>query len=545
MMNAGKRSWLQPVYCYGIIVAVGFILYVKTLCFKLTYLDDNVWLLDYYWYLKNLSNFPQLFLQPDLISGVFYRPILNFSFMLNAVIAGSSPWIYHLTNIMIHVVNGCLVFTLLRKLGYLLRLSLLASLVWVTHPVLTQAVVWIPGRTDSFLALWIFISLISFLKSLETKACFYYICHLFFFLLACLTKETAVIFPLICLLWINLILKPKPSFKKQLFFVLGWAFILLGWLIARGIVLSHSRAISVEEILKSILENSPGFISYLGKVYLPVNLSVMPIPQDTTLMYGFVTMIALIPGLIFSKNKRTHYIIFGVACFFLFMFHSLVVSFLNHEYRLYLPIFGCMVVTLEMHVVKKIGIQGSKAWIAATLVIILFFIMTFRYSDRFKDRFTFWESAVKTSPHSPLAHRNLGAMHHLEGRLEKAELEYKKAMELNPYEHMVHNNLGLIYADRGDLKAAEMEYRTEIRINPTYDNVYYNFGLLYLREGRFQEAEAHWKKTIELNPKYIDAYKQLLIYYLNQKDFVQAAFYAQELKKRGIVLPPRLFNKLK
>ena len=247
--------------------------------------------------------------------------------------------------------------------------------------------------------------------------------------------------------------------------------------------------------------------------------------------------------LLFSKTKRMNYVIFGLAWFIFFLVPALAISFLKHEYRLYLPIIGIAILILETDFVKNIAKKPLIAALVCFFIAGLFSAITFFHSENFRNRIIFWRSAVLTSPHSPLAHRNLGAMHHLDGRLAEAETEYKKAIKLNPREQMVHNNLGLIYSQRKMFKKAEAYYKMEIAINPDYDNVYFNLALLYYHNGRKSQAAALWEKALELNPKNIVACKNLAAYYFNQKDIEKAAYYVKQLKIRGVAIPQPLVSK--
>jgi len=78
-----RKIYTYPASGFFLFFVFCFLLYQKILSFELTYLDDNVWILDYQWYLSNINNLPQFFIQPDLISSVFYRPLLSLSFMAN------------------------------------------------------------------------------------------------------------------------------------------------------------------------------------------------------------------------------------------------------------------------------------------------------------------------------------------------------------------------------------------------------------------------------------------------------------------------------
>ncbi|MBF0522819.1 MAG: tetratricopeptide repeat protein [Candidatus Omnitrophica bacterium] len=559
LKNLSSKSWFP----YAALALLGFLLYCKSLFFNLTYLDDNVWILDYQWYLKDVHNLFRAFITPDLVSYVFYRPVLNLSFVFNALVGGTNPFIYHLTNIGIHIVNSILVFVLLRKMGYRRNLSLGAACILSVHPVLTTAVAWIPGRTDSFLATFVFLSFIGFLDYIDGRKAVSLAVHLISLLLALFVKETAVALPVMCGLYILMIRgwgitktgqkvekgkriiespqkQASPATRRLIF---SWIGVGLLWFGLRAYTLRSVQKVDLDRALQSLGENLPALISYFGKVIFPFNLSVIPVLEDMPLIFGAIAIVLVLTAVGLTKQKRWNYVLFGIIWFLIFLLPSLVLSFLAHEYRLYIPIIGVLILLLEL-------IQESKkTFISVAVVVLVFFVMSFQYTNRFTDRLTFWESAVKTSPHSPLAHRNLGAMYYLKASepsavpdqrtefFDKALKEYQETLVLNPLEAMVHNNIGLIYMNRERLEEAEAEYKQEISIFPQYANVYFNLGILYYKEGKMAEAVEAWKKTVELEPKYVEAYKYLAVYYYSQKDFTQASFYANELQKRGIVVP--------
>lgn len=531
-MDNFKKFIASSVIPLASIAIIGFLVYGQCLYFDLTFLDDNVWVLGYRWLLKNPANILQFFLEHDLIANVFYRPMINMSFVLNALWGNDSLLIYHLTNIVIHIFNAFLLFKLFKKMGHDPKISFWFSLIFVVHPALTQAVVWIPGRTDSLLAFFVLLSFISFIGFLQTSKWFYYVSHAGFLILALLTKETAVVLPVICYLYHALIHHTKGPFPREKFVIGGWFVIVGGWLIIRKMILAASPDVPWPVAVQSLIQNLPAIISYVGKIVLPVNLSVLPILEDTRLIYGIIAILLLAFFVVRSTQRRDKHLLFGLLWFLSFLMPSFVLSFILHEYRLYLPIMGVMMMTLELDWFKeKQYARLSLILLSATTLI--FSIMTIRYAPSFKDSMTFWTNAVRTSPHAPLAHRNLGSMYYLQQRLDEAKNEYQKALELNPQEPMVHNNLALIYMDQGNAEEAEKEYKFEVALNPAYDNVYYNLGVLCYRQKRLMEAEGYWKKTLELNPRYIEAYNNLLVLYLNLNDLNQASYYGRQLKARG------------
>ena len=75
-----------------------------------------------------------------------------------------------------------------------------------------------------------------------------------------------------------------------------------------------------------------------------------------------------------------------------------------------------MIVVLEISGIKRLALNKRNFTLSMAFLIFCYGLTSFIYSHKYKDKYAFWESAVVTSPHSPLAHRNLGAMYHLDGK---------------------------------------------------------------------------------------------------------------------------------
>jgi tetratricopeptide (TPR) repeat protein len=543
-----SKNWIPFV----VIATLGVILYFQVFFFDFTYLDDNNLILDNQYFLADWTNIFQAFLT-DVFhlfnhSAFYYRPLLTISLMLDYHIGGTSPLIYHLTNVLLHIVASCLVFVFLTKLNYRKTVSFLFSLVFLTHPVLTQAVAWIPGRNDSLLAVFILLAFIYFIDFFKKRLGKDLALHMLFFGLAIFTKETALFGLFILFFYFYFIEKDTNlTHKKSLF--IGWGTILALWLILRSLALEGSTPMGFADMLKSLFLNSPAVIQFIGKIFFPFNLSVLPIIQDTSFAYGIVALVLLTLLLFLTKNKRWNYVLFGLFWFAVFLFPSfirpnpsLVADFIEH--RLYLPIIGFFIILLELVPLRNWQ-KNTRIYFGLALAIILgFCVLTFLHSRNFSNRLAFWKNATQNSPHYPLAHRNLGAMEYLDGDMDSAEREFKITLKLNPQEEMAHNNLGLIYVNKNRLAEAEEEYKKELEINPYYDNAFFNLGLLYWQQEKYAEAESSWKKTLGINPNHIDALNALAIYYYSQKNYKEAALYIGELYRRGVKLPPEFLRLL-
>ncbi|MEI7688957.1 MAG: tetratricopeptide repeat protein [Candidatus Nomurabacteria bacterium] len=553
--QAEKISYIKNLKPLTVIIVIGILLYLPVLFFNFTYLDDNNLIIGNQYFLSNLSNFFKSF-TIDVFhlfnsSAFYYRPVLTISLMLDYQIGGISPFIYHFTNVILHISASYLLFIFLSKLNYKKELSFLFSLIFLVHPVLTQAVAWVPGRNDSLLAVFVLLTFIFYIKYIEEQRIKNLLLSILFLAVSLFTKESGVLVIPIILFYLYFIYKKnnkdnKLSINKFYFFFSSVGVASL-WIILRHFALRGSPSINLINMIKSILINSPAILQFAGKIFFPFNLSVLPVIQDTTFVYGIFSIVILTFLLIFTNVKRWNYILFGVGWFFAFLLPSfirpnsnLVADFIEH--RLYVPIIGIFIILLETDIIKSINFKKKAHLIVLIALIIGLSLITLIHSNTFKNRLNFWKDAAMHSPHYPLAHRNLGAMEYLDGDTIDAEKEYKIALKLNPNEPMAHNNLGLIYANNGDIKAAEDEYKNEIQVNPYYDDVYFNLGLLYFGQKRNDEAVENWKKTLDLNPNHLGALKVLTNYYYNNKKYEEALGYANILYRMGFELPPDLLK---
>ncbi len=535
---------------FGIIISLGLFVYFQAIFFDFSYLDDNTLILGNTNLLSSFSNIVHFF-QIDVFNSTkilafYYRPILTLSFLFDYQIGGISPFIYHFTNIWLHILATCLLFSFLKKLDYRKELAFLFSIIFLVHPVLTQAVAWIPGRNDSLLAIFILSSFIFLIKETKEKRTNNLLWSFLFFSLALFTKESAIFILPIIFYYLYFINKENKVYNK-FYLLLGSSGAVGIWILLRYFALNGSTPATLINIIKSVFSSLPALIQLLGKIFFPFNLSVLPIMKDTTFIYGIISIILLTVILFFTKNRRWNYILFGLMWFLFFLLPSFIRPDPNSvanfsEHRLYLPIIGIFIILLETDFIKKIDIKKKSTLIIISSVIIIFSLITMVHSRNFVNRLAFWKNATETSPSYAFSSNNLGAMNFLDGNMLEAEIQFKKTLELNPNEPMTHNNLGLTYANQNKFTEAEIEYKKEIEINPNYDNAYFNLGLLYWKQEKIAEAEIKWKETLEINPNHIDALKALAANYYDQKNYKDAAFYTGELYKRGFQLPPEFLQ---
>src|ERR1035437_8008108 len=198
------------------LVVVPSVLYFRVVNFNFTNLDDKNIIVEHYDTVGDINKIKEAFNLDAFMSNkgyLFYRPVQNISFMLDAQFGGKEPWGYHLSNILIHILTVIALFFFLKKIRIKSEISFLLSLLFSIHPLFTNAVAWIPARGDLLLGLFTLLSFITFLEYSESRKIIYFILHSFVFLVAVFSKETAVLLPVVILFYLYFAAREKFIFK--------------------------------------------------------------------------------------------------------------------------------------------------------------------------------------------------------------------------------------------------------------------------------------------------------------------------------------------
>jgi tetratricopeptide (TPR) repeat protein len=380
-------------------------------------------------------------------------------------------------------------------------------------------VVWIPGRNESFLTIFLLLSFISFIKYLENNKIINAFTCLILFIAALLIKELTVFFPLMMILYVFIFRNEHK--KKLIILTLVWFLLIILWAAVRSNVLGMALgATTFNEMIKSVWLNLPAVPGYIGKVFIPYGLSVYPNLKDMLIPVVIGSLFILLMLIsFFNKQADKKLMWFGFAWFLIFLVPGFIKAVNMSEHRIYFPMIGLLLFTTAL-----LG-EVKLKWLPVFVTIWMVFIaINISYSGNFKNRLTLWQQAVKSSPSSAFNANNLGAMYYLENNFPQAEIYFRKAVNINRAEPLANGNLGLVLMNMNKLNEAEIYLLQENNVNPAYDNAYFNLGILYMKMGNTQLALEYMIKTISVNPGYVDAYRNLINYYqqTNQPQLLQS-----------------------
>ncbi|MBI5806364.1 tetratricopeptide repeat protein [candidate division TA06 bacterium] len=511
------KSW-RP---YGVLMALILLVYFPAVNFGYSHYDDTDLVISNYGILSDLGNIGKIFLK-DAFGGRhqswYYRPVLTLSLMVDAAIGGIAPMIYHVTNIIIHILTSWLLWLFMLRLGVPKTRSLLLSLLFSAHPVLSQAVAWIPGRNDSLMALFSMSTMITLINYGENHKLRWLLGHLAFTGLAFFTKESALILPLIFSVYLLWVIDNKAPVKIWVYLISSWVILYAGYFTLKlpNLGLNDIHVSRFSDILF-------GLVTYWGKIFFPVNLAIVPVRPDMSIIWGLagsaIAAFLLISQSIGSKKLFS----LGLLIFISFLLPPLLFSpnlpgFM--EQRLYLPFIGFTLMLASLKTVIRIPVKYQYAIFFISLAA--FSLKTSRYINVFANAQSCWESAVKSSPSSPFSHNNIGVIYQKEGKLDQAKEHYLQATKLNTNWAAPYSNLGLIFEMEKETDQAVKYYLKAINLEPNNFKILLQLGDLLKRKGDRDKARQYYNRVISLSPDYAEAHSKLARVYQSNGENIKA-----------------------
>ena len=482
------------------------------------------------------------------------RPVANISFAFNYYWGRYHVAWYHVVNLLIHLVNGCLAYllaclifrqwsciqvqpfpqthaSLLDQTSqlHILFPALFTGLFFTLHPVQVQSVTYIVQRMNSMAAMFCFISAILFVAGRRTKRKWNQWAawggSLASWLLALGTKEIAATLPLVLLLydWYFFQDLSREGVKRMLKYLAGAGVILVSVMYLYlgnhpiDTILSgyHGRDFTLGERL---LTQGRVLMSYMGLVIypLPSRLNLLHhIPYSRSLLSPVSTLYAMAVVVVLlilaALLARKHRIVsFGILWFFIHLAieSSVIPLEMMFEHRLYLPVFGVAVI-VSVLLTPLVFRTRTRAIMVSTLIILGLGAGTYLRNFTWQDRITLWSDVVSKSPESPRAHNNLGLALAADGQPEAAIRHYTRALVLNPIDSEIFNNLGMALAQQGNVEAAVDRYSTALRLDPNNAGAHYNLGISLERQGKTDAALNHLLQAIRIEPDFSEAHNNL------------------------------------
>ncbi len=540
---SGKGGFRVPYPVVLLLLAV-FVVYFPSLSMGFTELDDTIFVKEFRAYNEDTRNLVLSFTRGlfDALKDPYYRPLFSDAMILNYQMSGEEPAGYHLVNVLLHMGTVVLLYKFLQRLGVTALQSFLLALVFAVHPVLTQAVTWIPGRNDTMLAVFVlsfFLNAVSFTDEGKISNLIF---SGLFLLLAFFTKETAVFAApaAFCLL---VLYKGKVWNDKRLLTQYGiWVACFGLWFAARAGATIQSSGIGSSAGIADMVHRLPVILQYLGKIVLPVNQSVFPTQQDTVIYFGVAALVLLVVAVAMSReqgNDKVRYVAASAGVFLLFLMPALLVpASLNQqtfEHRLYLPAIGILLLLPHTMLLRN-KLAEKQLAMAVIAVCIVFAGLNMKHQQHFADPISFWTQAVETSPNSAYANMMLAARLDKSEHVRSEEL-FRKAYKLNSREKYLNFYMAEMLQKKDSVMASEPYLLVEKEVS---DYVQCDFLLarVAMEQKDFVKSIACLELYLQRDSYNPMAHNNLLLLYMETRQTDKARGLIKNMRQKGMPVPP-------
>jgi tetratricopeptide (TPR) repeat protein len=455
----------------------------------------------------------------------YYRPLVTLSYFADYTLWGENPAGYHATNILLHLANVFLVFGIGCALFRSRQVAWVAAAVFAVHPVHTESVTWISGRTDLLASVFVLLSLRQYLKVAKQRTLVGISTSTVFFVLALLSKEVAIVLPAALLLH-TMLLGPFDSrilakFRKVMLVQVGVAVL---YLFFRVYFLEMPLLIETNRPLVILLLNTPRILArYFLKLVAPFELH----PHDPMVWVSLeawpqiLSAAALIATLAFGLTwlgKRNPNGYFGGSWLFVFLLPVLnagtFTDVLVAERFLYIPSVGfCWILgaLYALALEKKSLVRWIR--VATTGLLVLAGLRTWAQNPVWRNNIVLFETMRQSSPHYPVPHLLAGEAFQNAGDPEAALERYQMALQLQPNNcrtlhaiALAQLELGFNQRSNAVLDAGFDFVQRALALCPQEDFLYHTLGEYYLRQNKVGEAVDAFRRAIEINPHKMNYY---------------------------------------
>lgn len=426
--------------------------------------------------IRNLKNAPRFFYDSKSVSvkgsNLIYHPLVTVSYALDYKFWRLNPAGYRFTNLLLHIINGILVYFLLCKIFQNKILSFSISALFCIHPLKTESVTFISGRTDLLATLFL---LTGFLFYINQKVLF----SLISFVLSLLSKEIGVtLFPII-ILYDYFFAAPGKVAKEKIknlryrwniylpYFIVTSAYLGIRHAVLGGLFTNEDFS---REALFTFYTMSAVFTKYLQLFILPIFQSPLyefPLFKtffnyQTLMGFLFLILFILIALQLLKNSRETAFGSFFYLITLLPTANIIPIWTWMAERYLYLPSIGFFIFVCFglQHFMK------NKIVILISCVLFVSFCMfrTIKRNTDWKNEIALWKATYEVSPLVP----------------------------------RVITNLGIAYFHNEQISLAQEKFKEAIRIDRSYAHAWQGLGECYQKEKRYEEAVSCYKKVIEL-----------------------------------------------
>ena len=528
-LTASSRSFFERPWAFEFLACgVTALAYIATLSYGFVY-DDNLQILqspalhDWHYLPQYFTAHVLAALNPNL-GGNYYRPLLMLWLRVNYLLFGQDPFGWHAATVLCHVLATFLAFRVTQEIAGDRRTAFAAALLFGLHPSHIENVAWISGVSDPLMACFFLGSFLTFLQSRQSQTKLPAVYSVLLFVCALLTKETAVVFPLLIFLWT--LVAPEAATISQQRSHRIWRAIRVSapyWLIAfayLGVRFWALHGFSHPPIAlsaKQLFLTWPAVLWFYARhLLLPVNLSEfysLAYLDHASLRHFWLPLALLVSVLALSvlwirqlSQRRVAW--FAVAMLILPLLpvldlRSLTVGDIVHDRYLYLPSFGfALLIALSLREIEQ-AVSSFRAvsltLAGAVIVSVLFATLTLAQQGQWKNDIALYTRGLESAPDNLTVRDNLANALLAANEPERAIVLYRQVLDRNPRFWRSNYNLGFACYKTGDFDAAEDYLQRAIQIDSSDPDQFIYLALTEFQRKKFPQAEASARQAIARN----------------------------------------------
>ena len=469
------------------------------------------------------------------------RPIVNLSYAIDYVFWGRNPFGYHLTNLVLHVVNVVLVYMLGWRVteDRLKRgpdtidqptpgvVAFSTATLFAVHPMMTEAVGYVAARAEVLCATFFLLAFLFMRRWMIGGRRIWLLASIVSWMLAIGSKEIAVMFPFVVLAYDRLVCPSTSEDRRWRVMHLHLPFYVVGVIavVVRLVVFSRAEnANGVAVIWPYILAEVDVMRRYLLLLFMfdPQGQAVfhsVPLVGRLFTVSGLVaigTLALLVWGMFAARRVRRPSAALGLLWFLLLLVPSSALVVFNRgepmaEHRVYLAsvgLFLAIAVAISWLSVRFSRTRPILQWafrltIAAGVVSLAGH--TVIRNAVWSSRVSLWGDAAYKAPDHWYPALLLGESLHDAGQHAEAAAEFEKSIELRPSEAGTYGKAGICLVEVGKLDDAETMFNSMRRLQPTAPEATNGLGTVALQRGQLDEAQREFLETLHNNPLNVPA----------------------------------------
>ena len=446
----------------------------------------------------------------------YYRPVFLLALRIWESLVGLDPIAWHAFPIAVHMVNVALVFLLAKRLDNdRVTTGWIAATVFAVHPVHIEAVASIFGVTDALMTSSLLASFLCYLHWRRNGRVPWFALSALLFAIALLTKESAVVFPLVLLAYEWIVARSDEDSTRRA----AWPFamvivlILIAYFAARHAVLGAALGFTVVPVPWStlVLTAPLSLVTFLRLLLVPYGMSsfynctYVARPDLVHFFLPLALLLLIVVGIRFwSHRTRTPLIAFAAVWAFLAVLPVLNIRLMQegdfiHIRFLYVP---CIAVSLLAAIaIRQLISSPRHRFATAAALIIALAVSTYAQIGFLANNVVMFQRGVLIAPENRVPANNLADEYIKVGRLDEATTLLDENLRRHPDFWMSNYNRGYIAYLRKNWPEVDQYMNRSITNHGEQIDAYVYRGFALLKLGRTEEAEQSVRQAIAINPK--------------------------------------------